>query len=229
MRAPVLNAGGSISYSCLHALPPVHPRRQPEEARQGHGQRRRRAAARSRGFDLRRRTRPARAPPPRHSSRRRASAKDRPRLYVRINGLATGLTDDDLDAVVAGTARRHHVSQGRGRRRGRPLRRQDHRARGDPRPARRRARHHRHRHRNRAGAVPRRHLCRLEQAAEGPDLGRRGSFGRARRRGQPRSRRQFPRAVSARAQPLPRRRGRSPGAGDRHGLCGFPERRGAAP
>ena len=30
------------------------------------------------------------------------SAKDRPRLYVRINGLATGLTDDDLDAVVAG-------------------------------------------------------------------------------------------------------------------------------
>ena len=27
--------------------------------------------------------------------------KDRPRLFVRINGLATGLTDDDLDAVVA--------------------------------------------------------------------------------------------------------------------------------
>jgi citrate lyase subunit beta/citryl-CoA lyase len=26
---------------------------------------------------------------------------NRPRLYVRINGLATGLTDDDLDAVVA--------------------------------------------------------------------------------------------------------------------------------
>ena len=29
------------------------------------------------------------------------AAKDRPRLYVRINGIATGLTDDDLDAVVA--------------------------------------------------------------------------------------------------------------------------------
>jgi len=29
------------------------------------------------------------------------TAKDRPRLYVRINGLATGLTDADLDAVVA--------------------------------------------------------------------------------------------------------------------------------
>ncbi|MBM3530275.1 MAG: CoA ester lyase [Alphaproteobacteria bacterium] len=29
------------------------------------------------------------------------SAKSRPRLFVRINGLATGLTDDDLDAVVA--------------------------------------------------------------------------------------------------------------------------------
>ncbi len=30
------------------------------------------------------------------------AVKDRPRLYVRINGLATGLTDDDLDAVVGG-------------------------------------------------------------------------------------------------------------------------------
>jgi citrate lyase subunit beta/citryl-CoA lyase len=29
-------------------------------------------------------------------------AKPRPRIYVRINGLATGLIDDDLDAVVAG-------------------------------------------------------------------------------------------------------------------------------
>ena len=28
--------------------------------------------------------------------------KQRPRIYVRINGLQTGLTDDDLDAVVAG-------------------------------------------------------------------------------------------------------------------------------
>ena len=28
-------------------------------------------------------------------------AKQRPRIYVRINGLATGLTDDDLDAVVS--------------------------------------------------------------------------------------------------------------------------------
>src|SRR6476646_8891104 len=30
------------------------------------------------------------------------STKNRPRLYVRINGLATGLTDDDLDAVMPG-------------------------------------------------------------------------------------------------------------------------------
>jgi citrate lyase subunit beta/citryl-CoA lyase len=30
------------------------------------------------------------------------TAKDRPRLYVRVNGLATGLIDGDLDAVVAG-------------------------------------------------------------------------------------------------------------------------------
>jgi citrate lyase subunit beta / citryl-CoA lyase len=30
------------------------------------------------------------------------TAKQRPRLYVRINGIATGLTDADLDVVVAG-------------------------------------------------------------------------------------------------------------------------------
>jgi len=30
------------------------------------------------------------------------SARQRPRLYVRINGLATGLADDDLDAVMPG-------------------------------------------------------------------------------------------------------------------------------
>jgi citrate lyase subunit beta/citryl-CoA lyase len=30
------------------------------------------------------------------------SAKDRPRLFVRVNGFATGLTDADLDAVIAG-------------------------------------------------------------------------------------------------------------------------------
>jgi citrate lyase subunit beta/citryl-CoA lyase len=30
------------------------------------------------------------------------SAKERPRLYVRVNGLQTGLIDDDLAAVVAG-------------------------------------------------------------------------------------------------------------------------------
>jgi citrate lyase subunit beta/citryl-CoA lyase len=30
------------------------------------------------------------------------TAKERPSLYVRINGIATGLTDADLDAVVAG-------------------------------------------------------------------------------------------------------------------------------
>ena len=29
-------------------------------------------------------------------------AKERPRLFVRINGLATGLADDDLDTVIAG-------------------------------------------------------------------------------------------------------------------------------
>lgn len=32
------------------------------------------------------------------------TAKDRPRLYVRVNGFSTGLTGDDLDAVVAADA-----------------------------------------------------------------------------------------------------------------------------
>ena len=31
-----------------------------------------------------------------------SAAKQRPRLLVRINGLDTGMTDADLDAIVAG-------------------------------------------------------------------------------------------------------------------------------
>src|SRR4029453_13253524 len=35
--------------------------------------------------------------------KRASSASERPRLLVRINGLDTGMTDADLDAIVAGT------------------------------------------------------------------------------------------------------------------------------
>ena len=34
--------------------------------------------------------------------KRTGAAKQRPRLFVRINGLDTGMTDADLDAIVAG-------------------------------------------------------------------------------------------------------------------------------
>ena len=53
--------------------------------------------------------------------------------YVRVNGLATGLTDADLDAIVAGTPGRHPAAEGGRRRGGRPRRRQARRARGDQR------------------------------------------------------------------------------------------------
>ena len=43
-----------------------------------------------------------RARPRSISSRAPQAKKDRPRLLVRINGLDTGMTDADLDAIVAG-------------------------------------------------------------------------------------------------------------------------------
>ena len=66
-----------------------------------------------------------------------AAAKQRPRLLVRINGLDTGMTDADLDAIVAGQAGRHCVSESRRRRQRRASRRQAHRARSHCRRARR--------------------------------------------------------------------------------------------
>ena len=43
------------------------------------------------------------------------TTKQRPRLLVRINGLDTGMTDADLDAIVAGKAGRRCLSQSRRR------------------------------------------------------------------------------------------------------------------
>ena len=57
---------------------------------------------RSRGFDRARAQGRARARRRSISSKSAQGKKDRPRLLVRINGLDTGLTDADLDAVVPG-------------------------------------------------------------------------------------------------------------------------------
>ena len=83
------------------ALPPLRSRRQRQEARQGRRMRRRRADPRPGGL-RRGRTQGGRA-----RDRARLSASSMPgtrrqQLVVRVNALDTGLTDADLDAVVAG-------------------------------------------------------------------------------------------------------------------------------
>ena len=73
------------------ALAPVRPGRQRPQAREGPRGRRRRAHRRPRGFGRARRQGDG---APRHratSCARRAARPDRPRLFVRVNGLATGL------------------------------------------------------------------------------------------------------------------------------------------
>ena len=100
----------------------------------------------------------------------------RPRLLVRVNGLATGLIDDDLDAVVPAQARRHPAAEGGRRRRGHPSSTPSSpRARRSPACPTAHIKIVAHRDRDRAGAVPRRHLSRRERAAHRPDLGRGGS------------------------------------------------------
>ena len=125
----------------------------------------------------------------------------------------------------AGKARRHHAAEGRRRRVGRARRRQARRARSDRRPGRRPRQDSRARHRNRGVAVPHRHLCRLERAAQRPDLGRRGSVRRTRRAGEPRRAGPLSRSLSAGAGALPRRRHRRQCAGARHRLRRFPQQR----
>ena len=90
----------------------------------------------------------------------------------------------------AGAARRHHAAEGRRRRFRRPCRRQARGARGDRRPARRPRQDHRaSRPRPRPPCSSPARYRRREHAAHRADLGRRGSFRRARRRSQPRCRR----------------------------------------
>src|SRR6185437_11352141 len=78
----------------VNALVPLRPRRQRQETRQGDDQRRRCAAHRSGRFDRARRDSAA------AFVRNALTATTRPYLCVRVNGLQTGLTDADLDAVA---------------------------------------------------------------------------------------------------------------------------------
>ena len=54
-----------------------------------------------------------------------------PLSWCASTACTTGLTDADLDAIVAGAAGRHHAAEGGRRRRHHPCRRQAHRPRGD--------------------------------------------------------------------------------------------------
>ena len=73
-----------------------------QQARQGLGVRRRRADPRSGGFGRRRPQGRRARDRARLSAGSTRGAANRPQLVVRVNALDTGLTDDDLDAVVAG-------------------------------------------------------------------------------------------------------------------------------
>ncbi len=125
----------------------------------------------------------------------------RPRLLVRVNALATGLADADLDGVMAagpdgivlpktiGGADVQHLGA-------KLAVREAALAWSDGCDA-----HPRHRDGERARRLRPRHLRRFEPAPLRRHLGRRGSFGRSRRRGEPRRGRRLHGALSARAQP----------------------------
>ena len=162
-------------------------------------------------------------------SKARSGKKDRPRLLVRINGLDTGMTDADLDAIVAGKPDAMLFPKAEGGATVTHLdakltareaiagiaRRRDQDSGADGGVGRR--------------PVHRRHLRELQRAADRHDLGAGGSVGRARRRSQPRSRRHAHRALSHRARHVPVRRGGGEGAGDRNHPRRFPQRGGPAP
>ena len=170
------------------ALPPVRPRRQRQQARQGDGERRRRADRRSRGFDRAERKAAARKSARLSSSRRRQSRRPPSPAGARQRHSTTGLTDADLDAVVPARPDAIMLPKAEGGA-----------ASSMPTPSSPRAR--------RSTACPtatsRSSRIATETAAalflagtyrgasarlDRPDLGRRRPVGRARRRGQPRSR-----------------------------------------
>ena len=150
---------------------------------------------------------------------------NRPRLLVRVNGLQTGLTDADLDAVVPARPDAIMLPKAEG---GAAI------VHADAKLAAREA----------ISGLPDGHIKivaiatetaaalflagtyrRGQRAARGPHLGRRGPLGRARRRGEPRRGRALFRALSACARALPRRRRGGAGAGDRHHRRRLPQSR----
>ena len=137
-----------------------------------------------------------------------AKAQSRPRLLVRVNALDTGLTDDDLDAVVQGRPDAIMLPKAEGGALGQPSACQALRPRGDRRAAGWRNRHRRACDRDRIFPVHDRKLSRLEPAPGGSHLGRGGSIGRTRRRSQSRRERTLPRSLPPGAQPVPSRRRR---------------------
>ena len=143
-----------------------------------------------------------------------AQAK-RPRLLVRVNGIATGLTDADLDAIVPARPDAILLPKAEGGASVDPCRRQARRARGHRRDRRRPHQDPGAGDRDRRRDFPRRHLQRRERPPDRHDLGTGGSVGRARRRDQSRRRTAgSPSPISSRARcacsaPPPRRPPRS--------------------
>ena len=138
----------------------------------------------------------------------------RPRLFVRVNATDHGAHGRRSRRGHAGGSGWDRAAEG-GRRHGCVAsRRQDRRARGRVRPARRRNAHPRHRDRDGAGRLRPGHLRRCEPPPDGPDLGGGGPLGGSRRGDQPPGRRPLHRSLSAR--PLPHAHGRRRGRGRRH-------------
>ncbi len=150
------------------------------------------------------------------------ATKERPRLLVRINGLDTGMTDADLDAIVPGKPDAVLFPKAEG---GATVAQLD--AKLTAREA-------------KAG-LPEGHIKILAQAVESamglftagtyrdsqpaadrPHLGAGGYRGRARRRGQPRAGRHAHRALSPRPLHVPLWRGGGARAGDRDHPRQFP-------
>ena len=154
----------------------------------------------------------------------------RPRLLVRVNGLATGLTDADLDAIVPAKPDAILLPKAEG---GASVIHADAKLTAREAIAGIDDGHIKilaQATETAAGDVPRRHLQRRERPPDRHDLGAGGSVGRARRRGQPRrATAGSPSPISSRAALCLFGAAAAADRGDRDGLCRLPQRRRAAP
>ena len=143
-----------------------------------------------------------------------AASKSRAKpIFVRVNPLDGGLTDEDLDAVLPGHPDGIVLPKAEGGESVAELTRRL-TARGNATTV-----ILRDRDRDAGGDVPARHLWR-PAAADRPDLGGGGPAGGDRRGDQPRGGRALHAALRARPLALPVRRGGGGGAADRDGLSG---------